>query len=90
MSRGAADKVGPCNVEQVSWPVPSRERSLIAAIRLTYRNGTDIMSDDEFQDLKERLRDFAAERDWVQSNVHGSTNAAKGRDAGSGHSTNIQ
>jgi len=48
------------------------------------------MSNDEFQDLKERLREFAEERDWDQSDVHGCTNAARGRDAVSGHSPNKQ
>jgi hypothetical protein len=46
------------------------------------------MSDDEFQDLEERLRNFAEERDWDQSDAHGCANAARGKEAGSGHSTN--
>jgi hypothetical protein len=37
------------------------------------------MSDDELQDLKFRLREFAEERDWEQFAVQGSTNAAGGR-----------
>jgi dCTP diphosphatase len=46
--------------------MPREARRPGAAIRQTKCNGTDIMSDDEFQDLEERLRNFAEERDWDQ------------------------
>ena len=46
------------------------------------------MSRDDFQELKEHLREFAEERDWNQFDVQGCANVVRGIDAGSGQFDN--
>ena len=40
------------------------------------------MGNSDLDSLKEKLRQFADERDWDQFDVHGSTNVAGGRKPG--------